>query len=97
MSPVLSTTIDDAVVPRFPHGVRFREDKARGRFILVGPERIFNADDVATEILKRCDGRKSFGEILFELTEVFTAEASVIRPDVESFLGDLRDKGMVEL
>ncbi|KQT45231.1 pyrroloquinoline quinone biosynthesis protein PqqD [Aureimonas sp. Leaf454] len=97
MSAAPSSAIDDAAVPRFPHGVRFREDKARGRFILVGPERIFNADDVATEILKRCDGRKSFGEILFELTEVFTADASVIRPDVESFLADLRQKGMVEL
>jgi pyrroloquinoline quinone biosynthesis protein D len=97
MSPIAPVPIDDAAIPRFPHGVRFREDKARGRFILVGPERIFNADDVATEILKRCDGRKSFGEILSELTEVFTADADVIRPDVESFLGDLRDKGMVEL
>jgi pyrroloquinoline quinone biosynthesis protein D len=97
MSPASPTAIDDAAIPRFPHGVRFREDKARGRFILVGPERIFNADDIATEILKRCDGRKSFGEILLELTEVFTADASVIRPDVESFLGDLREKGMVEL
>ena len=89
--------IDDAVIPRFPHGVRFREDKARSGFILVAPERIFNADDVAVEILKRCDGRRSFGEILLELTEVFTADVSVIRPDVESFLEDLRQKGMVEL
>ena len=41
----------DSTVPRFPHGVRFREDKARGTFILVAPERIFNADEVSVEIL----------------------------------------------
>lgn len=91
------TAITDDTVPRLPHGVRFREDKARGQFILVGPERIFNADQVATEILKRVDGNTTFGDILRQLTEAFTADEATIRPDVESFLIDLRDKQMVTL
>lgn len=89
--------IADDVVPRFPHGVRFREDKARGQFILVAPERIFNADEVSVEILKRVDGKATFADILAQLTEIFTADAAVIRPDVESFLLDLHSKQMVEL
>lgn len=91
------TAIADDTVPRLPHGVRFREDKTRGQFILVGPERIFNADQVATEILKRVDGKTTFGDILRQLTEAFTADETTIRPDVESFLIELRDKQMVTL
>lgn len=89
--------IADSTVPRFPHGVRFREDKARGAFILVAPERIFNADEVSVEILKRIDGKASLGEILEALSLIFAADLAVIRPDVESFLLDLQSKQMVTL
>lgn len=91
------TGISDDVVPKFPHGVRFREDKARGTFILVAPERIFQADEVSVEILKRIDGKIRFDDLLAALALVFTADLSVIRPDVESFLLDLQGKQMVEL
>ncbi|MBC8129794.1 MAG: pyrroloquinoline quinone biosynthesis peptide chaperone PqqD [Rhizobiaceae bacterium] len=91
------SAISDHAVPRFPHGVRFREDKARSAFILVAPERIFQADEVSIEILKRIDGKTHFADILAQLAEVFTAELSVIRPDVESFLLDLQGKQRVEL
>jgi pyrroloquinoline quinone biosynthesis protein D len=91
------TTLADSIVPRFPHGVRFREDKARGTFILVAPERIFNADEVSVEILKRIDGKATLGDILTQLSEIFAADLAVIRPDVESFLIDLQAKQMVTL
>jgi pyrroloquinoline quinone biosynthesis protein D len=92
-----AASIPDGTVPRLPHGVRFREDKARGQHILVGPERIFNADEVATQILLRIDGKASFGEIVEGLTQVFAADRDTIRPDVESFLLDLAEKQMVAL
>ena len=91
------TALADSIVPRFPHGVRFREDKARGTFILVAPERIFNADEVSVEILKRIDGKATLGDILTQLSEIFAADLAVIRPDVESFLIDLQAKQMVTL
>ena len=87
----------DDTVPKLPHGVKFREDKARGGFILIGPERIFNADGVSTEILKRVDGHTSIAGIVASLADVFAAEPATIRPDVESFLADLADKQMVTL
>ncbi|MDY8107747.1 pyrroloquinoline quinone biosynthesis peptide chaperone PqqD [Fulvimarina sp. 2208YS6-2-32] len=89
--------IADATVPKLPHGVRFREDRARGGYILVGPERIYNIDGVSVEILKRVDGTTSLSGIVADLARVFTAEEAVIRPDVEAFLTDLRDKQMVTL
>ena len=87
----------DDIVPKLPHGVKFREDRTRGGFILVGPERIFNADGVSTEILKRVDGQTSLAGIVASLAEVFAAAPDTIRPDVEAFLGDLADKQMVTL
>jgi len=92
----MSQIADDAV-PSLPRGVKFREDKARGRFVLLGPERIFEADQVSTEILKRVDGTTTFKDILGQLTEIFTADEATIRPDVESFLLDLSDKQMMTI
>lgn len=89
--------ISDEAVPSLPRGVKFREDKARGRYVLLGPERIFEADPIATEILKRIDGRTTFKGILDQLTELFTADEATIRPDVETLLTDLADKQMVDL
>ena len=91
------TKLDAAVVPRLPRGVKFREDKVRGGYILLGPERIFNADEVARHILSRVDGATSLGAIVEDLATVFAADATVIRPDVEDFLIELRDKQMVLL
>lgn len=87
----------DETIPKLPHGVKFREDKARGGYILVGPERIYNIDGVSVEILKRVDGKTDLAGIVADLAKVFTAEEAVIRPDVEAFLIDLRDKQMVVL
>ncbi|MCQ0987816.1 pyrroloquinoline quinone biosynthesis peptide chaperone PqqD [Jiella sp. LLJ827] len=92
----MSRIADDAV-PSLPRGVKFREDKARGRFVLLGPERIFEADQVSTEILKRVDGKTTFKDVLGQLTEIFTADEATIRPDVESFLLDLSDKQMMTI
>ncbi|MBO0664199.1 pyrroloquinoline quinone biosynthesis peptide chaperone PqqD [Jiella sp. MQZ9-1] len=89
--------IADETVPALPRGVKFREDKARSRFVLLGPERIFEADAIATEILKRVDGKASFKAILTDLTQTFTADEATIRPDVEAFLTDLANKQMVSL
>ena len=91
------SNLSGAIVPKFPHGVRFREDKTRGRFILVGPERIFEADGVATEILRRVDGVTSLDAIVADLASCFTADETQIRPDVEAFLNELSQKQMVVL
>ncbi|NDW04425.1 pyrroloquinoline quinone biosynthesis peptide chaperone PqqD [Jiella pacifica] len=90
-------SIADETVPALPRGVKFREDKARGRYVLLGPERIFEADPIATEILKRIDGKTTFKAILGQLTQLFTADEATIRPDVEALLTDLSDKQMVTL
>ena len=42
--------------PRLPRGVRLTNSEAQGGWVLLAPERIFKADAIAVEILKRCTG-----------------------------------------
>ena len=40
--------------PRLPRGVRLVHNEAQGGWVLLAPERVFKADAIAVEILKRC-------------------------------------------
>lgn len=88
--------VPDTAVPRFPRGVRLRQDEARGGWVLLAPERILQPDAVAVEILTRVDGLLSLAEIVDSLVAAFSAERGRIDADVRSFLGNLAEKGFVE-
>src|SRR5690349_1846049 len=59
--------------PRLPRGVRLIYSEAHGGWVLAAPERIFRTNPTALEILKRCDGSATFGDIIDDLTMVFDA------------------------
>lgn len=84
-------------VPRLPRGVRLRYDRARDRWVLLAPERIFELDEIGVEILKRCDGRTSAWELSDALALAFAAEPDEVRADVEAFLADFSDKRVLDL
>ncbi|ESR25810.1 Coenzyme PQQ synthesis protein D [Lutibaculum baratangense AMV1] len=89
--------LSPAVVPRLPRGVRFSRDEARGRFVLLAPERILEPDEIAVEILRRIDGEATLGEIVDQLARDFAAPREEVAADVEEFLRGLNEKGMIEL
>ena len=84
-------------VPSLPRGVKLRFDQARNAWVLLAPERVLMPDPIAVEILKRCDGKASVAAIVDDLAATFAAERSQIEADVNAFLQDLADKGMVAL
>jgi pyrroloquinoline quinone biosynthesis protein D len=84
-------------IPRLPRGVRLRHDRVRGRWVLLAPERIFELDDIGTEILRRCDGMTSVGELVDRLARAFEADRDAVRHDVEQFLQDFADKRVLDL
>ena len=47
--------------PRLPRGVRLVHNDAQGGWVLLAPERVFKADAIAAEIVKRCTGEATFG------------------------------------
>ena len=83
--------------PRLPRGVRLVHHEAHGGWVLLAPERVFKADAVAAEIIKRCDGKASFGEIIDDLARIYSAPREKIAEDVNALLSGLADKKLLEL
>ncbi len=82
--------------PRLARGVRLRHSEAQGGWVLLAPERIFECDMVAAEVLKRCTGTASFGRIVDDLAAIYDAPREQIADDVEALLALLAEKRLVE-
>ncbi len=91
-------TITPSARPRLPRGVRLVHNEAQGGWILLAPERVFKADAIAHEILKRCTGEASVDQIVDELAKAFAgAPRERIHEDVVKLIGGLADKKLLEL
>src|SRR5665647_1060346 len=51
--------------------VRLVHNEAQGGWVLLAPERVFKADAIAVEILKRCSGEASVETIVDDLAKAF--------------------------
>jgi pyrroloquinoline quinone biosynthesis protein D len=86
------------VRPRLRRGVRLIHNEAQGGWVLLAPERVFKADAVTAEILKRCTGEASLRDILDDLANAFTgAPRARIAADVSKLLAELAEKKLLEL
>lgn len=86
----------EAAVPRLARGMRLRQDAAReGRWVVLGPERMFVPDAIALEVLRLVDGTRSVAAIVDDLAARFDAPRGEILADVASLLEDLAAKGVV--
>ena len=83
--------------PRLPRGVRLTHSEAQGGWVLLAPERIFKADAIAVEILKRCTGEATLETIADDLAKTFQAPRERIHADVTKLLGSLAEKKLLEL
>ena len=75
----------------------FRWEPSQEAYILLYPEGVVKFNQTAGEILTRCTGARSVGEIVAELTAVFTdadAEADIAR-SVCAFLEGANAKGWI--
>jgi pyrroloquinoline quinone biosynthesis protein D len=83
--------------PRLPRGVRLVHNEAQGGWVLLAPERVFKADAIAAEIVRRCTGEATLAEIVDDLATTFTAPRERILADVTALLCGLADKRLLEL
>ena len=83
--------------PRLPRGVRLVYNEAHGGWVLLAPERLFKADAIAAEILKRCTGDATVGSVVDELASTYSAPRERILADVSALLQGLADKKLLEL
>jgi pyrroloquinoline quinone biosynthesis protein D len=88
-------TLDGSCVPQFSRGYRLREDKARGRWVILAPERLFELDDTAVETLRLVDGVRTVDGIIDALAAKFDAPRDVIAADVTAMLAGLRERQVI--
>ena len=83
--------------PRLPRGVRLVNNEAQGGWVLLAPERVFKADAIAVEIVRRCTGEATFAAIVDDLAATFAAPRERILADASALLRGLADKKLLEL
>ena len=83
--------------PHLPRGVRLVESQAHGGWVLLAPERVFKADAIAVEIIKRCTGSATLADIVDDLATAFLAPRERVLTDTTVLLRGLADKKLLEL
>lgn len=89
----MSEPFDGAAVPQVTPAFRFQWEEAQQAYVILYPEGMVKLNASAGEILKRCDGNKTFDDILEDLTRQFPGVD--LDRDVRSFLETARDNGWI--
>jgi pyrroloquinoline quinone biosynthesis protein D len=92
--PMSKTSSSRARCPRIARLYRLQWEEAQQAHVLLFPEGMVKLNASAGEILRRCDGNRTTGEIIAELETAFAT--SGLGPDVDAFLEDAVSRGWVE-
>ena len=82
-------------VPSLPRHIKLQWDKRRESWVIQAPERVMFPDEIALDVLQRCDGVATLAAIIEALAADYEAEPAEIEADVIELLQDLADKGFV--
>jgi pyrroloquinoline quinone biosynthesis protein D len=84
-----------ASIPRLARGCRLREDPAQGWVLLI-PEGVLRLNGPGPHIIRRCDGSRTFADIVRELGEEFAAPGDErVATETEAFLDRLVERRIV--
>jgi pyrroloquinoline quinone biosynthesis protein D len=90
---------EDSSQPRLATGCRWAAENKPGseeRMILF-PEGAIKLQGTGRQVLERCDGQRTFSQIIGELQAQFAdADPVKIRADIRQFLEQLRHKRIVD-
>lgn len=85
----------DASQPRLATGCRWGGTE-ENRMVLF-PEGAIKLQGTGRQVLERCDGQRTFGEIIAELEKEFEkTDPAKIRADISTFLEQLQKKRIVD-
>lgn len=93
--PHQTPNLDDSCKPRLVSFARIQKDRITGNQLLLYPEGAMELADSAAEILRFCDGKHSFSQIVVSLHADFNADPSAITNDVREFLIRLHERGLL--
>ena len=82
--------------PRLAAGCRWAGE-GENRMVVVFPEGVLRLKDTAQAVLERCDGHRTFEQIVQELEVTYNAsDPAKIRQDAVAFLERLQQKRLVD-
>lgn len=85
----------DSSQPRLATGCRWggtEEDR-----VILFPEGAIKLQGTGRQVLERCDGQRTFGEIIAELQKEFSAaDPAKIRDDISIFMEQLQKRRIVD-
>jgi pyrroloquinoline quinone biosynthesis protein D len=86
---------EDTAQPRLAAGCRWGgTEDAR---VILFPEGAIKLQGTGRQVLERCDGQRTFGQLIAELQSEFAdADPAKIRADISQFLDQLRHKRIVD-
>jgi pyrroloquinoline quinone biosynthesis protein D len=91
---------EDTSQPRLALGCRWGAESKTGTEdakVILFPEGAIKLQGTGREVLERCDGKRTFGQIIRELQAEFAeADPAKIRADISQFLEQLRHKRIVD-
>ena len=94
MTKLLNLNEND--IPKLPRHAKLRYDEARKKWIINAPERVFELDDIAGEIMQLVNSTDSIDRIVEILLKKFKeAQKEEVSKDVISMLQTLADKGFI--
>ena len=82
-------------VPAFPRGVRLNEDVARGRTVLLAPERLFELEGTSLAVLSLVDGTASVQDMARALAHRYGAPVQRVEADIVALFDELAAKGVL--
>ena len=84
-----------ASIPRLARGCRLAETAAQGWVLLI-PEGVLRLSGPGPRILQRCDGSRTFGDIVRELEGEFAgAAAGRVESETSAFLDRLAQRRII--
>jgi pyrroloquinoline quinone biosynthesis protein D len=72
---------------------RFQWEEAQNAYVLLYPEGMVTLNDSAGHILKRCDGTRTFAEVVADLSAEFPN--AKLEDDVKQFLEIAHERGWI--
>ncbi|MFL6600013.1 MAG: pyrroloquinoline quinone biosynthesis peptide chaperone PqqD [Steroidobacteraceae bacterium] len=89
------TAISPDVRPTLGRGFRLQWEPAQQAHVLLYPEGMVKLNGSAGEILKRCDGARTVGEIVNDLESAFSTTG--LAKDVTAFVNVALEKRWLEI
>ena len=90
---------EDSSQPRLATGCRWGAESktVNEERVILFPEGAIKLQGTGRQVLERCDGQRTFGQIIEELQAQFgDADPAKIRADISQFLEQLRHKRIVD-